>query len=102
MIVIDHVLACLLAFDANVTLSHYSTTGLQSLIVGTPHVYVSTPAVPSWDNIASASHLIETVTEYEQLKAAIARTKYRFNRSELTRAGIPRNAVARMLQQLEG
>jgi hypothetical protein len=74
-------------------------SGLQSLTVGTPHVYVSVPSLPLWDNIASG--LIETICDAAALKEAIEKTQYRFNISRLDDVGIPSNPVARMLNRLE-
>ena len=102
LIVFENVSAAVLADVANCTLSHYSTTGIQSLTVGTPHVFFSLPNIPMWDNIASAAGLIETISFSNDLQGAVERTKYTFNVSRLSKAGIPTNAVERMMKRYYG
>ena len=85
----------------NVSISHFSTCGLQSLTVGTPHVFVTTPSFPVWDNIVNS--LIVTVDKEGLLEKAIVDTRFVFNTSLLTKkAGIPLDPLRRMLERMRG
>ena len=120
--------SAILAAAANLTLSHYSTTGIQSLMVGTPHLFFSAPGIPPWDNIAS--DVIQTYDGEEERTKTKMKTKggsesgsesgggggesgerrrsfrsycdetgYMFNTSKLNDLGIPTNSVERMLER---
>ena len=65
----------LLAAAADVTLSHFSTCGLQSLFVGTP-TYFSSPNTPMWDSIGSASGLVATASDGDALIHEILETGF--------------------------
>jgi hypothetical protein len=100
LVIVRDVASPLLAAAANVTVSHFSTCGLQSLFVGTPHVFFSSPGIPLWDSIGSASGLIATASDGAAIVDEILRTGFRFDVARLDGAGIPRNATERMARRL--
>ena len=101
LVIVSDASSPLLAAAANVTLSHFSTCGLQSLFVGTPHVFFSSPGTPPWDSIGSASGLIATASDGAAIVNEILRTDFRFDLARLDGAGIPRNATERMAKRLD-
>ncbi len=101
LVIVSDAASPLLAAAANVTLSHFSTCGLQSLFVGTPHVFFSSPGTPPWDSIGSASGLIATASDEATIVNEILRTEFRFDPARLDGAGIPRNATRRMARRLD-
>ena len=88
----------LLAAAASASLGHYSTCGLQSLFVGTPHVYVSAPGVPAPDDLAAG--LIRTADDTDGIVRLVMDTHFRFDGAARLDALVPANATERMARRL--
>mmetsp|Transcript_35820 Transcript_35820/g.57541 ORF Transcript_35820/g.57541 Transcript_35820/m.57541 type:complete len:580 (-) Transcript_35820:66-1805(-) len=98
--IVSNVKSPLLARVANVTVSHFSTCGIQSLVVGTPHVYLSIPEVASWKNVASDVGFINTctnTTQFLQEFSLIRRGGFSFDVSRFNRTGIPLNTSRELM-----
>ena len=99
IVIVKDIASPLLAAVANVTLSHFSTCSVQSLFVGTPHVFFTAPKVPDWDSIASASGLVPVSSNSSTLVSNVLRTNFFFNVSKLDGL-VPRHATKRMAARL--
>lgn len=88
-----------LAAVANLTASHDSTAGIQSLFVGTPHLFVGRPL---WENVATA--LVGTAFNATDVVGAVEELRRngfpRVDPHALEAEGIPLNASAIMEAQL--
>lgn len=98
--VVTNISSALLAAVSNATISHFSTCGLQSLFLGTPHVFFSTQTAEVWNNVASASGLIRIAANDKALVSNVLSSGFKFDIHRLDMEGIPRNATARMLKEL--
>jgi hypothetical protein len=95
----------LLAAMANLSASTGSTTGIQSLYVGTPAVYIvrSGPSATGSPNIAVRAGLIHDLRTVEAVVgewAALKKARFRVNSSRLAALGVPNHSVARIVQRV--
>lgn len=92
VMVVTNVPSALLAAMANVTASHDSTCGIQSLFVGTPHIFVG---APHWANVASAVvPTADTAAAFEQEFTTLKAAGFRFDEGKLAAAGIPLHSAS--------